>query len=133
MAHTAETRRTAWLKMKAKRDAWISENGPCSHCGSFDRLEVHHVDPMLKVSHNVWSWRESRRIEELSKCIPLCRECHQKETGKQFSKGVVHGTSLAYSKGCRCRPCTDASTAKRRNSRIKKWGVNSSRMPNYMK
>ena len=43
-----------WL---AKRRAdWFSENGPCINCGSWDNLELDHIDPSTKVDNKIWSW-----------------------------------------------------------------------------
>ncbi len=58
-----------------RRRMWL-EGKRCSRCGSTDRLELHHVDPSTKISHQFWSWRRSRFEAEVSKCIPLCSDCH---------------------------------------------------------
>lgn len=68
---------------KKHRQEWIAENGPCRFCGSWDRLEVDHIDPTQKVTHAVWSWAPERRDAELAKCQVLCRACHSKKTGEQ--------------------------------------------------
>ena len=63
-----------WLKKR--RAKWLSENGPCKKCGTWENLHVHHKDPKLKISHRVWSWAETRRLAELAKCEVLCCPCH---------------------------------------------------------
>lgn len=65
---------------KKRRLDWITENGPCRECGSWERLEVDHIDPSAKLHHNIWSWSESRRLAELSKCQVLCHRCHRLKT-----------------------------------------------------
>lgn len=63
-----EQREYQRLWIKRRRDAWFAENGPCAECGSWDNLRLDHVDASQKVSHNVWSWTEVRRLVELAKC-----------------------------------------------------------------
>lgn len=97
----------AW-RMK-RRQAWFAANGPCE-CGSWDDLELHHVDPGAKVSHRVWSWGAARRKAELAKCKALCASCHQAKTSEYLRamrlKPIVHGTLAAYQrKDCRCEIC----------------------------
>jgi hypothetical protein len=64
-------------KWIAKRRAdWLADNGPCIRCGSWDDLEVDHIDQGKKVAHKVWSWSQARRDAELAKCQVLCKGCH---------------------------------------------------------
>lgn len=77
----------AW---KAKRRmAWLIEHGPCKHCGSWEDLEVDHVDKELKSLpiENVWSMRAEVRRIELAKCQVLCRPCHLE---KGLDEGDYH-------------------------------------------
>lgn len=67
-----------WLK--ARRDAWFTENGPCVKCGSWDNLELDHKNPRTKVANCVWSWTLKRREKELRKCQALCHICHAEKT-----------------------------------------------------
>lgn len=92
---------------KRRRD-WLAANGPCRKCGSFEQLEVDHVDPETKVHHNVWSWSKARREAELAKCQVLCRQCHQRKTAEQNPRPAQHGTHSKQSKGCNCSPCRAA-------------------------
>src|SRR5579863_7150610 len=69
--------------MKARRLTWLQENGPCANCGSWTDLEVDHKDPEQKITHRVWSWKESRRLEELAKCQVLCYNCHKEKSNKE--------------------------------------------------
>ncbi len=55
-------------------------------CGSWNDLELDHINPETKVSHNIWSWSEKRRIKELKKCQPLCFGCHKKKSSEYCSK-----------------------------------------------
>lgn len=93
-----------WYKdvMVVRRQEWFKENGPCVDCGSWERLEVDHIDPSTKVNHAVWSWTEKRRIEELSKCAVRCYDCHKKKSvrecfemdvWKATRKVIVDGTA----------------------------------------
>lgn len=103
-----------------RRSAWLSANGPCVKCGSTEHLEVDHIDPETKVNHNVWSWKEERRLGELAKCQILCYDCHKNKTREQFTYPLIHGTALAYGKkGCRCRVCKDGHAEARRVYRAK--------------
>lgn len=121
--HTKESRSRAWEKIKEKRSNWLAENGPCSKCGSDLRLQIHHVDPKKKESHNIWSWSDERRAIELEKCIVLCMKCHQ----EIHTPKLVHGTGTGYSRGCRCQPCKSAKTELTKQWRIKMWGSNASK------
>ncbi|HKZ42468.1 MAG TPA: HNH endonuclease, partial [Candidatus Hodarchaeales archaeon] len=84
-----------WLRRR--RQEWIDEHGPCSLCGSDNEMEIHHLGS--KVSHHVWSWSEERRKAELSKCVVLCGDCHQKETAKQRRLMIPHGSRTKYRYG----------------------------------
>src|SRR5262245_32847749 len=64
---------------QARRAVWLRAHGPC-RCGSWDRLQVDHIDPRTKVSHRVWSWADERRLAELAKCQALCYDCHAKKS-----------------------------------------------------
>lgn len=68
----------AWLQRR--RQAWLTENGPCVDCGSWEDLEVDHVDAKSKVSSSVWSWAAERRLAELAKCVVRCASCHTTKT-----------------------------------------------------
>ena len=84
MGHTAETRKRAYEKIKQCRNRWFQAHGPCVLCGSWEKLELDHIDPSTKVSHRVWSWSENRRAEELLKCQILCEACHMSKTREQL-------------------------------------------------
>lgn len=105
-AKQAKYQRDRAARLKAE---WLRENGPCCHCGSTERLEVDHIDPSTKVSHNVWSWNPIRRAEELKKCQVLCKSCHKEKSDNAMKIAVPHGTHSGYSHhGCRCVNCCDA-------------------------
>jgi hypothetical protein len=72
---------TEWCRRR--RRAWLAEHGPCVDCGTWDDLEVDHVDPSIKVSHRVWSWARARRDAELAKCVARCFPCHGKKTNAE--------------------------------------------------
>lgn len=70
-----------WFQKRLQlRLAWLSDNGPCVDCGSWENLEIDHVDNSTKVGHCIWTWSEARRDAELAKCEPRCRQCHQLKT-----------------------------------------------------
>lgn len=105
--------------MAGRRSTWLEQNGPCRHCGSWERLEVDHVDPAQKVTHRVWSLTREVREAELAKCQVLCFRCHRAKHAAETRKPLVHGTINAYRKHrCRCEKCravnTMAEAARRR-------------------
>jgi len=64
-------------------------------CGTWDELQVDHVDASTKVSHRVWSWTKARRDTELAKCVARCFACHHKKTLSfhENAHGEGHGSS----------------------------------------
>ncbi len=80
--------------MQRRRRAWIAANGPCVDCGSWDQPEVDHVDPTLKVTHNVWSWSAERREIELAKCVVRCHDCHLAKSVTERAKGLANGRAV---------------------------------------
>ncbi len=130
MAHTLETRKTAYKKMMDRRTKWFCDNGPCVKCGSWDRLELDHINRLEKKSHCVWSWSDEEREKELSKCQPLCHACHKKKTIFDVHGEPSHGTTRMYAHWkCRCDLCREANAEASRKLRIKKWGTTSSQPP----
>lgn len=73
-----------WRK---RRQDFFSDK-KCLICSSIENLELHHREPALKVSHNIWSWSTVRRNTEIAKCDILCHDCHLKETIKQNKSKV---------------------------------------------
>lgn len=102
----------AWVR--ARRDKWLAENGPCKHCGSNERLEVDHIDPKTKVHHSVWTWGDERRTKELAKCQVLCFLCHRLKTNAERG-WKMHG-ELMWQKGCRCEECVKVHEKKLRKA-----------------
>ena len=91
------------------RMEWLEANGPCAHCGGSGPHQVDHKDPLLKVSHRIWTWSSSRRNAELAKCQVLCTSCHKKKTAKEKERPIPHGTDSGYTgRGCRCLACAEA-------------------------
>ena len=74
-----------------RRRTWLAANGPCVDCGSWEELEVDHVDPATKSSHRIWSWSDERREAELEKCVVRCRHCHDIKSAPEGPKGEDHG------------------------------------------
>lgn len=96
-----------WLQ--DRRKSWISENGPCQVCGSWDSLEIDHIDPTqkeYKIS-TIWSRSKEVRDKELAKCQVLCKSCHLKKTLAERPQ-PKHGTVNMYDDHkCRCEECKE--------------------------
>lgn len=96
----------------AERRAEFFGDKSCAWCGSTDALELHHADPNKKVSHAIWSWGRERRLNEIAKCVVICRACHQRAhaEARRVEAELRHpcGTRQAYQRGCRCDGCRAA-------------------------
>jgi hypothetical protein len=79
---TSESNIERWHR---RRNAWFTENGPCQGCGTWEDLELDHIDRALKEAHNIWNWSDVRREIELAKCQVLCRPCH-------IEKSILEGS-----------------------------------------
>lgn len=79
--------------MRRRRASFLAGKS-CEHCGSIDHLEIHHLDPSLKITHSVWSWAKPRREAELAKCAVLCHDCHAEETRKQRAAASKYGNPM---------------------------------------
>ena len=86
---TKEEQREYQRKWVAKRRADFFADKECIRCGSHEDLELDHVDPSQKISHNIWSWSEHRRLTEIAKCQILCHDCHV--TKSQENGDVARG------------------------------------------
>ena len=100
-------------RTQQRRQEWLFNNGPCSHCGTWDKLEVDHIDPSTKEYEINRIWQRSQQIRdyELAKCQVLCNTCHiTKSTLEQKAKKpVTHGSYKYYRKDkCRCNVCVSA-------------------------
>jgi len=96
-----------WIK--ARKAAKLKNFGPCVFCWSDQNIEIHHIDQESKESHKIWSWEESRLDMELSKCVPLCKSCHDKLHGLLRRRPIKHGTISGYvNHRCRCEACKKA-------------------------
>lgn len=105
--------------MAARRAAWFADK-VCVVCGTTEELELHHINPATKVSHNIWGWTAARRDVEVAKCEVRCNVHHMDRTKEQLTRPLVHGTAKGYGKLCRCRACTDAASAERQQYKIAK-------------
>lgn len=92
-----EARRAYQRKWIAeRRREWFQENGPCTICGSWDQLEVDHINSHDKEFNiaNLWSFARDnpKRIRELAKCRVLCHSCHVLKTVTAFEmpSGDLH-------------------------------------------
>lgn len=107
-----------WRARRAAfRAEWFAQNGPCQACGSWDELELDHVDPAtkdprLKAGGGPWNWAKERRAAELAKCQALCKPCHKAKSVRENSGCRSEcGTRAKYDHGCRCEACVEASRA----------------------
>ena len=92
---------------RQRRAEWLATNGPCTRCGSWDDLQVDHIDPttkdpMLTKSGNpngrrsLWRWSAERRAIELAKCQVLCADCHKVKSRAEESEYVRRRTRDAH-------------------------------------
>lgn len=80
----AQRNKQAWLKI-------IAEKGmnKCSVCGydrCFEAIDFHHKEPATKkfeIGMILQSKVNSVRLEELDKCVALCRNCHAELHAKE--------------------------------------------------
>lgn len=83
------------LWVQRRRDDWFLNNGPCVDCGTWESLELDHVDRTLKISHKIWTWSDARRLPELAKCVARCEPCHAKKSGSECLRGEDNPRSTA--------------------------------------
>ena len=107
-----------------RRSAWLEANGPCAKCGSWENLEVDHIDPAQKAAEisRLWSLSEARRLPELAKCQVLCKPCHyEKSLAEGSVKPARHGSRNRYDHGgCRCDLCRARNAVRARAKRANK-------------
>lgn len=96
--------------LRERREAWITEHGPCAACGSAVRLEIDHIDSASKEINvsQIWSYSQQRRDAELAKCQVLCFSCHRAKTKIDVPHPIIHGMQSGYRRGCRCEKCVQA-------------------------
>ena len=119
MPLTGEAKRKYQREWRAKRRAEYFEGKSCEKCGATEGLELDHVDPTKKVSHNIWSWSQKRRDAELAKCQVLCKGHHREKTNAALMAGAEHGTRRKYKQGCHCVPCRGANAEYRKGNRAR--------------
>jgi 5-methylcytosine-specific restriction endonuclease McrA len=76
-------RRRSLARRNDARAAYFADK-VCVECGSVEQLELDHIDPETKVTHNIWGWAPSRWPAELAKCQVLCHDCH-------LAKSIANG------------------------------------------
>lgn len=98
-----------WIRRR--RATWLAENGPCITCGSWEDLEVDHIDPATKSMQPaaIWSRSKENQERELAKCQVLCKPCHLKKTAEQTKAKTeaTHNPATMYYRGCRCEECKE--------------------------
>jgi hypothetical protein len=114
----------AWYKAE-RRAQWILDNGPCAWCGTWEDLEVDHIDPSTKTIRTslIWQTNEEQRVAELAGCQVLCKKCHRQKTTIEAESKVQHGTLHMYNSPrykCRCDACKLAYANYQRQYRARK-------------
>lgn len=72
-----------WLQLR--RNEWLKKNGPCKVCGTWENLEIDHIDPSknkIRIA-TIWSRRKEVREKELAKCQVLCKAHHQDKSSEE--------------------------------------------------
>lgn len=124
-------RRSKKNRRDSRRNEWFKDRS-CVYCGSRDKLEVDHINPKTKVTHQVWLWRKEKRELELAKCQALCKPCHLKKTFTIDFPIVPHGSQTRYGyHKCRCDECKKAHVIYLRKYRPLKMSGRGSR-PKYL-
>lgn len=104
---TPEEQRQYQREWIARRRAAFFADKKCVRCGSTDKLELDHKDPVTKSEHlkrahtgSFWSWSQKRRDEEIAKCQVLCHPCHVQKTNENGDhvRGEQVGTAK-YTEG----------------------------------
>ena len=91
---------------KTKQQIWEDwKSQPCSHCRQTYhqcQMDAHHVDPSQKENDgnfSIFSATKEVMVQELAKCIPLCKNCHAllhwKERAEQRALKEVENTREA--------------------------------------
>jgi hypothetical protein len=88
-----EARRRYSREWVARRRSAFFEDKVCVQCGSTEELQLDHKDPRQKISHNIWSWTEVRRLAEIAKCQVLCKCCHAIKSAGERALGEKNGQS----------------------------------------
>lgn len=73
-------------KYRAERKQWFidyKQTLKCEKCGENHpaTLDFHHLDPTKKefaISDQLWARSKEKVLEEISKCIVVCANCHRK-------------------------------------------------------
>lgn len=67
--------------------------GKCVVCGTTENLELDHINPLDKsfAIGRLWSVKQSRYDEELSKCQLLCADHHKEKHGSVANVGIASG------------------------------------------
>jgi 5-methylcytosine-specific restriction endonuclease McrA len=87
--------------------------GQCVKCGSQEKLDIDHIDPLKKsftIGERMAAAPMTQLAGELAKCQLLCRKCHTTKTvtelGRKLARGT-HGTLASY-RYCKCDLCREA-------------------------
>ena len=86
--YVRKSRNNSETNKEGKCKAYIKEaykNAVCELCGCTDNIEFDHIDPATKKQrlgkYDWWSWNGGVEAmkDEMKKCRPLCRPCHDKQ------------------------------------------------------
>lgn len=114
----AENERHKKLYKCRREEAIEALGGKCSQCGSSNKLEFDHIDPIIKTYHihAVIMYSQELWEKELKKCQLLCISCHAKKSNiKAVCKRGHELTINNLNSKKRCMPCARIRSQEHRN------------------
>lgn len=120
--------------MRDRRANFLADK-KCSVCNSNKNLFIDWGPNRKKDGHKInWSANAYRLEAVLKDAKIYCREHFDEEVRRRRKTDLVHGTLKGY-KGhkCRCRPCTDASSAHSRAYRMAKRAEKEAKLEQILK
>jgi len=72
-------------------DAIKARDGACVHCGTTEKMESHHVEPLAEMIERlgITSRKDARRhaaeLWNLDNGVTLCQPCHYNEHGREYA------------------------------------------------
>lgn len=85
-------------RYERRRSEWIETlGGVCVECGTNERLEFDHIDPLSKeysVAKILSGGSEAKVATEMAKCQLLCHDCHKDKSRVDIVLVKRHNGSL---------------------------------------